>query len=57
MGKMGRPKTDTMSINVRLSQATIDQIDTARRKETDPPTRPEQIRRIIEDWLVRNPQD
>jgi hypothetical protein len=57
MGKMGRPKTDTMSINVRLSQSTIDQIDTARRKETDPPTRPEQIRRIIEDWLVRNPQD
>ena len=57
MAKMGRPKTDTMSINVRLSQAVIDQIDAARRKEGDPPTRPEQIRRIIEDWLARNPQD
>ena len=57
MAKMGRPKNDTMSINVRLSQETIAKIDAARRKEGDPPTRPEQIRRIIEDWLERNPQD
>tara|TARA_R110002153_G_scaffold44312_5_gene124885 strand:- start:1793 stop:1966 length:174 start_codon:yes stop_codon:yes gene_type:complete len=54
MSKMGRPTVDTAPVTVRLSSATIKQIDEARRQFEDLPTRPEMIRRMIDDWLQRN---
>lgn len=56
MTKMGRPAVDTQPVTVRLPTPTLQQIDDARRLEDDLPTRPEMIRRMIEDWLQRNPQ-
>ncbi len=54
MSKMGRPTVDTAPVTVRLPSGTIKQIDEARRQFEDLPTRPEMIRRMIEDWLQRN---
>ncbi|WP_090161629.1 hypothetical protein [Loktanella sp. DSM 29012] len=54
---MGRPKLDTHPITVRLSAEFIQMIDDARKKETDLPTRPEMMRRMMEDWFEKNAQD
>ncbi len=54
MAKMGRPKTDTMGIMLRLPNDVVRKIDDLRRDETDIPTRPEMIRRIINDWIENN---
>ena len=54
MTKMGRPKKDTMSINVRLSQVMIERIDMLRDEKSERVSRPEQIRQIIEDWFERS---
>jgi len=51
MAKMGRPKVDTMAVMVRLHSDVVKQIDNVRRNEEDLPTRPEMIRRIIDDWF------
>ncbi len=56
MTKSERPKADTKPVLVRLPTPTLQQIDDARRLEDDLPTRPEMIRRMIEDWLQRHPQ-
>lgn len=57
---MAPPKKDTEALTVRLPRSLIEQIDDARRLESDPPTRPEMIRRILEGWTsgkVYNPGD
>ena len=54
MSKMGRPSVDTAPVTVRLPSGTLKQIDEARKLEDDLPTRPEMIRRMIENWLMRN---
>lgn len=51
MAKFGRPKTETSAVTLRLHVDMIQAIDDLRRKETDVPTRPEMIRRILADWL------
>ena len=51
MAKFGRPKTETSAVTLRLHADMIQAIDDLRRKETDVPTRPEMIRRIVADWL------
>ncbi|WP_281967286.1 ribbon-helix-helix protein, CopG family [Roseovarius nanhaiticus] len=38
---------------LRLHSDVVKQIDNARREEEDLPTRPEMIRRIIDDWLKK----
>lgn len=53
MKKIGRPKKDTEQVTVRLLVETIEAIDASRKLETDLPSRPEMIRRMIDDWLVR----
>ncbi|WP_090757221.1 ribbon-helix-helix protein, CopG family [Paracoccus chinensis] len=49
--KIGRPRVDTESINLRLSRELIEAIDDRRRFEKDLPTRPEMIRRALVQWL------
>lgn len=47
----GRPKsTETKPVMVRMTEELIAKIDDARMAETDLPTRPEMIRRMLEDW-------
>ncbi len=42
---------------VRMTDDLIAKIDAARIAESGVPTRPEMIRRMLEDWLTRNSQD
>lgn len=53
MKSRGRPKVDTSPITVRMSDELIAQLDEVRRNADDLPSRPELIRRIIEEWLAR----
>ena len=53
MKKIGRPKKDTEQVTVRLLVETIEAIDASRKLETDLPSRPEMIRRMIDDWLAQ----
>ncbi|WP_311198997.1 ribbon-helix-helix protein, CopG family [Sulfitobacter sp. W074] len=52
MKSRGRPKTDTAPIMVRMPTALIEALDEARRAEEDLPSRPELIRRIVEQWAM-----
>ena len=54
MGKVGRPRTDTEGVMVRLPREMIDQLDDLRRDQKDIPTRPEMIRRILQEWFERS---
>ena len=56
MKKMGRPKSDTHAVLLRISEAMLQEIDDLRRIEADVPTRPEMIRRILADWLEQKSQ-
>ena len=53
--RVGRPKSDTEGVMVRLPRELISQLDEVRRDEDDIPTRPEMIRRILTEWLDKNP--
>lgn len=39
---------------VKLPREMIDRLDDVRRKQKDIPTRPEMIRRMIQEWFVKN---
>ena len=54
--KMGRPRTDTEAITLRLPVEMIREIDDYRRGHDDLPTRPEAIRRILIAWLELTPK-
>lgn len=45
--KMGRPRTDTEPVMIRMSPQLIAAIDDRRREVPDLPTRPEMIRRLL----------
>lgn len=51
--QVGRPKVDTEAVNLRLPRKLIHQLDDLRRLEPDLPTRPEMIRRILQDWIAQ----
>ncbi len=56
--RIGRPRVDTESINLRLPRELIEAIDNRRRLEKDLPTRPEMIRRALVQWLeMPKPED
>ncbi|MEO9463879.1 ribbon-helix-helix protein, CopG family [Sulfitobacter pontiacus] len=57
MKKIGRPSKNTEQVTVRLLVNTIEAIDAARRSEDDLPSRPEMIRRMIDDWLDRHAEE
>lgn len=43
----GRPRLDTEPVNLRLPREMIEALDDRRRHESDLPTRPEMIRRLL----------
>lgn len=45
--RMGRPRTDTEPVMIRMTPQLIAAIDDRRRDEVDLPTRPEMIRRLL----------
>ncbi|MFT6424658.1 MAG: metal-responsive CopG/Arc/MetJ family transcriptional regulator [Yoonia sp.] len=49
--KTGRPKKDTEQLSLRLERTVIERIDDLRKTEKDLPSRPEMIRRIIDQHL------
>lgn len=50
--KIGRPRSDTEPVNLRLPRDLIAALDDRRRLEADLPTRPEMIRRALAEWLA-----
>lgn len=57
MSKVGRPKTDSTPVLVRLSPEAIMNLDKAIDAEPDNATRPEMVRRILERWFIKMPHD
>lgn len=57
MAKMGRPKTDTSPLNIRMDRETIRAIDNYRRQQEDLPTRPEVVRRVMMEWLEKQKEN
>lgn len=53
MKSRGRPKIDTSPVMVRMPDEMIAQLDVVRRTSEDLPSRPELIRRIVEEWLAQ----
>lgn len=49
---MGRPPVDSEAVNVRFERAALDAIDDFRRSQSDLPSRPEAIRRLVEKGLA-----
>ena len=55
MSARGRPKApETKPVMVRMTEDLIDQIDDVRKQQDGLPTRPEMIRRMVEDWLAQH---
>ncbi|WP_417809487.1 ribbon-helix-helix protein, CopG family [Thioclava sp.] len=50
---MAPPKKDTQALTLRLETQVIEKIDELRRAETDIPTRPEMIRRMLERYMAQ----
>jgi metal-responsive CopG/Arc/MetJ family transcriptional regulator len=48
---MAPPKKDNIPLTLRISERLLDKIDDLRRQEKDIPTRPEMIRRLLEESL------
>lgn len=49
--KIGRPSADTEAVTLRLPRNVLKAVDDFRRTEDDLPTRPEAIRRALNEWL------
>jgi len=52
MAKMGRPTRDTAPVTIRMDQSMLKAIDDYRREQEDLPSRPEVVRRVMEEWLA-----
>lgn len=48
---IGRPRSDTEAVTLRLPRDLIERLDDLRREQKDIPTRPEMIRRILLEKL------
>lgn len=48
---MAPPKKDNIPMTLRISERLLDKIDDLRRQEKDIPSRPEMIRRLLEEQL------
>lgn len=46
--KRGRPKTDATGVHVKLLPGQLESIDSWAAAQTDKPSRPEAIRRLVE---------
>ena len=56
MAKVGRPRTNSTPVLVRLSPEALEWLDGLIDREADQPSRPEMIRRII-DQKIANEED
>lgn len=54
---MGRPSIDSEAVNVRIERTLIDALDAWISKQSDLPTRPEAIRRLIKNALSRETEN
>lgn len=50
--KMGRPPVDSEQVNIRIERSVINAIDVFTSEQSDSPTRPEAIRRLLTDKLI-----
>ena len=50
--RRGRPKTGATLVGVRMERDLLHGIDAFAADETDSPSRPEALRRILRDWLI-----
>jgi len=48
---MAPPRKDNIPLTLRVSQELLKAIDDRRREEEDIPTRPEMVRRILQDYF------
>jgi len=48
----GRPSVDSEAVNVRIERQMLDALDDWRRHQSDVPTRPEAIRRLLAKGLI-----
>ena len=53
--KKGRPPVDSEAVNVRLERSFLSVLDNWRRNQADLPSRPEAIRRLLEQALGAEP--
>lgn len=49
----GRPPVDTERVALRLDRAVLDSLDAFIAGQSDDPSRPEAIRRLLKDNLIR----
>lgn len=49
--RMGRPPVDSEAVNVRFERSVLDAIDGFRREQSDLPSRPEAVRRLVDKAL------
>ncbi|WP_158964506.1 ribbon-helix-helix domain-containing protein [Chachezhania sediminis] len=52
MAKMGRPTRNTAPVTIRMDQDMLKAIDDYRREQADLPSRPEVVRRVMEEWMA-----
>lgn len=52
MAKMGRPRTDTEPVTIRMDREMLIAIDDYRRLQEDLPSRPEVVRRVMAEWMA-----
>lgn len=57
MAKVGRPKTDSTPVLVRLSPEAIRNLDHAIEAEQENVSRPEMVRRILDLWFTGQSKD
>lgn len=53
MAKIGRPRTDTEPVTIRMDRTLLHAIDDYRRTQEDLPSRPEVVRRVMREWLEK----
>lgn len=51
---VGRPAVNATPVTLRLPPEILTPLDKFASDEADNPGRPESIRRILKDWLIRN---
>jgi metal-responsive CopG/Arc/MetJ family transcriptional regulator len=50
--KMGRPTVDSVAVNVRVERDLIEQLDAWIATQSDQPSRPEAVRRLMKTALI-----
>lgn len=54
--KGGRPPVDSERVDVRIQRELLDKLDNWRKSQADDPSRPEAVRRLIDEALGKEGQ-